>query len=76
MIVFLFDAASLLAASVHKLTAMQSKKDLSERDIITKIVLLKIVAAGWNIQTQLLEEYYFTDGRVHIKGNLYKRKFV
>ena len=42
---------------------MNSKKDLSERDIITKYILPAIENAGWDKQTQIREEVTFTDGR-------------
>ena len=52
---------------------MSSKKDLSERDICTKFITPAIVDAGWDIQSQVREEVYFTDGRIHVKGNLTAR---
>lgn len=52
---------------------MISKKDLSERDICTKYITPAIQAAGWNIQTQVREEVYFTDGRIYVRGNLTTR---
>ena len=52
---------------------MASKKDLSERDICTKYIHPAIEKAGWNMQTQVREEVYFTDGRIYVKGNLTSR---
>ncbi|MDC9726641.1 MAG: DEAD/DEAH box helicase family protein, partial [Candidatus Thioglobus sp.] len=52
---------------------MPSKKDLSERDICTKYITPAIQAAGWNIQTQVREEVFFTDGRIYVRGNLTTR---
>lgn len=52
---------------------MISKKDLTERDIITKYIIPAIERAGWNIQKQVREEVYFTDGRIYVKGNKTKR---
>ena len=52
---------------------MPSKKDLSERDICTKYIAPAIQGAGWDIQTQVREEVYFTDGRIYVKGNLTAR---
>lgn len=46
-----------------------NKKDLSERDIITQFIIPAIKKAGWNIERQVREEVYFTDGRIYIKGN-------
>ena len=48
---------------------MASKKSLSERDICTKYILPALQKAGWNIQTQIREEVYFTDGRIYVKGS-------
>ncbi|GHV69760.1 DEAD/DEAH box helicase [Spirochaetia bacterium] len=48
---------------------MAHKKDLSERDIITKYILPAILEAGWDMETQVREEVYFTDGRIFVKGN-------
>jgi len=48
---------------------MQTKKDLSERDICTKYIIPALQKAGWNIEKQIREEVYFTDGKIYIKGN-------
>jgi len=48
---------------------MASKKDLSERDICTKFILPALTRAGWDMQTQIRREVYFTDGRIYVKGN-------
>jgi type I restriction enzyme R subunit len=56
-----------------------NKKSLTERDICTKYVVPALTSAGWDIQSQLLEQYYFTDGQVHVRGkkvNRGKRKFA
>lgn len=53
---------------------MTSKKDLTERDIVTKFIIPNLAKSGWNIQKQALEEVYFTDGRVYVKGNKTKRE--
>ena len=52
---------------------MDSKRDLSERDIITKYILPAIEASGWDKQTQIREEVSFTAGRIFVKGKLTKR---
>ncbi len=52
---------------------MDSKKSLSERDIITKYILPAIEQSGWNKQTQLKEEVSFTAGRIFVKGKKTKR---
>jgi len=48
---------------------MTSKKDLSERDICTKYIIPALKKAGWDINTQIREEVYFTDGKIYVKGN-------
>jgi len=48
---------------------MTSKKELSERDIITQYIIPAIKKAGWSIEKQVREEVFFTDGRIFVKGN-------
>jgi len=50
-----------------------NKKALSERDICTKFITPSLVAAGWNIDTQVREEVGFTDGRIYVRGKICKR---
>jgi len=50
-----------------------NKKDLSERDVITQFILPAVKKAGWNIEKQVREEVYFTDGRIYVKGNITAR---
>jgi type I restriction enzyme R subunit len=45
-----------------------NKKDLTEADIRTKFITPAILAAGWDLMTQLREEAYFTKGRVMVRG--------
>ena len=52
---------------------MDTKKSLSERDIITKYILPAIEASGWDKQTQIREEVSFTAGRIFVKGKKAKR---
>ena len=49
------------------------KKSLSERDICTKFITPAIEKAGWDKQTQLLEEVSFTDGKIYVRGKLTAR---
>ena len=49
------------------------KKELSERDIISKYILPAIEQSGWDRQTQIKEEVSFTDGRIFVKGKKTKR---
>ena len=44
------------------------KKSLSERDFISKFILPGITNAGWNLESQICEEVFFTDGRIFVKG--------
>lgn len=50
-----------------------NKKALSERDICTKFITPNIVAAGWNVDTQIREEVGFTDGRIYVRGKIHAR---
>ena len=49
------------------------KKSFSERDICTKYITPAMVAAGWDVQTQIREEVSFTDGQVIVNGETVKR---
>ena len=56
-----------------------NKKDLSEADIKEKFITPAITNAGWDEQTQIGREIFFTDGRIYVKGKLTgrgKRKFA
>ena len=46
-----------------------NKKKLSERDICTKFITPAVVKAGWDLNNQLREEVYFTNGRVIIRSD-------
>lgn len=52
---------------------MTSKKSLSERDICSKFILPNLVKAGWDLDRQIREEVFFTDGRIFVKGQETKR---
>lgn len=52
---------------------MPSTAKLSERDICTKFITPALVKSGWNIDTQILEEVSFTDGRIIVRGKLVTR---
>ncbi len=49
------------------------KKTLTEADIRTKYITPAIVASGWDIETQLREEYGLTAGRIQVRGKLVSR---
>lgn len=59
-------------ANVQNMTSLD-KKSLSERDICTKFVIPALSAAGWDIQQQVREQHFFTDGTVLVKGKTVKR---
>lgn len=46
---------------------------MTEEDIKNKYVTPAVVGAGWDMQTQIYFEHYFTDGRVIVRGNLTAR---
>lgn len=50
-----------------------NKRELSERDICNKFIAPAIQAAGWNILTQVREEYTVSAGRVEVRGKLAAR---
>lgn len=52
---------------------MMEKSDLSETDIRTKYITPAITNAGWDIQKQIREEYFFTDGKIIVRGKTVKR---
>lgn len=49
------------------------KKQLSERDICTKFITPALEKAGWDILTQIREEFPLTKGRVIVRGRLHTR---
>jgi type I restriction enzyme, R subunit len=51
-----------------------NKKQLTETDITTKYITPALVKAGWDIQTQMLQEYYFTSGEIIVSGKKSSRK--
>ena len=49
------------------------KSALTERDICTKFILPAVKLAGWDEMVQVLEEVYFTKGRIIVRGKLVTR---
>lgn len=49
------------------------KKQLSERDICTKFITPVLEKAGWDIATQIREEFPITKGRIIVRGQLHTR---
>nr|WP_321401841.1 DEAD/DEAH box helicase family protein [uncultured Desulfobacter sp.] len=50
-----------------------NKKQLSERDICTKFITPALARTGWDIATQVREEYPLTQGRIIVRGKLHTR---
>ncbi|MEB3292746.1 MAG: hypothetical protein VKJ24_06270 [Synechococcales bacterium] len=50
-----------------------NKKQLSERDICTKYITPALTRAGWDIQTQVREEFALTQGR-NLPGKFQQRR--
>lgn len=50
-----------------------NKKQLSERDICTKFITPALVRAGWDISSQIREEFPLTKGRIIVRGKLHTR---
>lgn len=45
-----------------------NKKDLKEQEIRSLFISPALNAKGWNVSKNMREEYYFTDGRIHVIG--------
>jgi type I restriction enzyme R subunit len=50
-----------------------NKKLLTERDICTKFITPALMQAGWDLNNQVREEVSFTNGRIIVRGKLFKR---
>ena len=44
------------------------KKELKEQEIRSLFISPALNAKGWNVSKNMREEYYFTDGRIHVIG--------
>ena len=49
------------------------KKQFSERDICTKYITPALERVGWDIATQVREEFSLTNGRIIVRGKLHTR---
>ena len=49
------------------------KKQLSERDICTKYITPALEKVGWDVTTQVREEFPLTKGRIIVRGKLHTR---
>ncbi|MEN8773737.1 MAG: hypothetical protein ABF382_09325, partial [Akkermansiaceae bacterium] len=50
-----------------------NKKSLTEHDVRTKFITPAILDAGWDSDTQMREEVFFTDGRIYVRGKIHTR---
>ncbi|HSH86994.1 MAG TPA: DEAD/DEAH box helicase family protein [Methylophilus sp.] len=50
-----------------------NKKKFSERDICSKFITPALQLAGWDITTQIREEFPLTKGRIIVRGKLHTR---
>ncbi|NCB40166.1 MAG: DEAD/DEAH box helicase, partial [Erysipelotrichia bacterium] len=50
-----------------------NKKQFSERDICTKFITPAFEKAGWDINTQIREEFNITNGRIIVRGKMHSR---
>lgn len=50
-----------------------NKNKLSERDICSKYITPAVIAAGWDLHSQIREEVSFTKGRIIVRGKLHTR---
>lgn len=50
-----------------------NKQALSERDICTKFITPALEKAGWDVLTQVREEFLLTKGRIIVRGKLHTR---
>lgn len=50
-----------------------NKQTLSERDICTKFITPTLEKAGWDVLTQVREEFLLTKGRIIVRGKLHTR---
>ncbi len=49
------------------------KRKLSERDICTKYITPALAQSGWDVTTQIREEFPLTKGRIIVRGKLHTR---
>jgi type I restriction enzyme R subunit len=48
-----------------------NKKQLSERDVCTKYITPALEKSGWDILTQIREEFPLTNVRILVRGKLH-----
>jgi type I restriction enzyme R subunit len=56
----------------HEQSAM-NKKVLSERDICSKFITPALQDAGWDLATQIREEFDISPGRIIVRGKVVSR---
>ena len=47
-----------------------NKKELKEQEVRTMFITPALQQKGWAVSVNMREEYYFTDGRVLVVGNI------
>ena len=52
---------------------MSPANNFSERDVCTKFITPALERAGWDVQSQIREEVFFTKGRIIVRGRLVTR---
>lgn len=53
---------------------MFNKKELSEEDIKMKYITPALEKSNWSVKNDMRAEYYFTDGRIDVRGNKAHRR--
>jgi len=48
-------------------------RNLSERDICSKFITDALEKESWDNQLQIVEEVFFTDGKINVRGKLTAR---
>src|SRR5665213_1695992 len=67
------DEWKFLKIRINRTRTILDKKQFSERDICTKFITPALEQAGWDIGTQIREEFPLTKGRVIVRGKLHTR---
>ena len=49
------------------------KHELTEEDVKMRFITPAILKNGWDLQRQIKAEYFFTDGKVIVRGNVVRR---
>lgn len=52
---------------------LMKKHELTEEDVKMRFITPAILKNGWDLQRQIKAEYFFTDGKVIVRGNVVRR---